>query len=81
MNDGGEDDAKVLAVPSEDPRFAGIKDISDVESHTLEEIQHFFKVYKDLEKKEVKVGDWANKEKAEEAIEHSLKAYNEKFQK
>ncbi|PIR58190.1 MAG: inorganic pyrophosphatase [Parcubacteria group bacterium CG10_big_fil_rev_8_21_14_0_10_38_31] len=79
MKDDGEGDAKVLSVPTKDPRFNNIKDISDLEPHTLEEIIHFFKVYKDLQKKEVLVEKWKGKEKAFEAIEHSFVLYNEKY--
>ena len=64
MVDGGEGDAKVLAVPSADPRFKNTKDISDLEPHFLDEIKHFFTVYKDLQKKKVEVGDWHGKEDA-----------------
>lgn len=79
MKDDGEGDAKILSVPSKDPRFNNIKDISDLEPHVLEEIMHFFKVYKDLQKKEVLVEKWEGREKAFEAIEHSFVLYNEKY--
>jgi len=79
MVDGGEGDAKILAVPACDPRFSEIRDISDVEPHILEEIQHFFKVYKELQRKEVLVGNWSGKKEALEAIEASIRAYKEKF--
>ena len=79
MNDSGDDDAKILAVPTEDPRFKNTKDIGDVESHLLDEIQHFFKVYKDLQKKEVVVRDWEDKSKALEAIDRSFELYKEKY--
>jgi inorganic pyrophosphatase len=80
MTDDGEDDAKILSVPVKDPRFKKIKDIEDVEPHILEEIKHFFKVYKELQKKEVKVGEWKNRQAAEQAIEHSVKLYQDKYQ-
>ncbi len=79
MKDDGEGDAKILSVPSRDPRFNNIKDISDLEPHVLEEIKHFFKVYKDLQNKKVLVEKWEGKEKALEAIEHSFSLYNEKY--
>jgi inorganic pyrophosphatase len=53
MIDGGDKDEKILAVPASDPRFADIKDLSDVNKHTLKEISHFFLTYKQLQKKEV----------------------------
>ncbi|MCI0532698.1 inorganic diphosphatase [bacterium] len=81
MTDGGEDDVKILSIPAEDPRLNKISDITAVEPHLLEEIRHFLKVYKDLQKKEVAVGDWHGKKDAFAAIEKSLKLYNEKFKK
>jgi len=81
MIDGGENDVKVLAVPSGDPRFKSINDISDLEPHTLEEIKHFFTVYKDLQKKEVSVGDWSGKQSAVDAIKSSIEAYDKKYGK
>ncbi len=75
MEDGGEGDAKVLAVPTADPRWRNTKDISDLEPHYLEEISHFFTVYKDLQKKKVKVGEWRNKEEAQKDVEKSIELY------
>ncbi len=79
MTDDGEGDAKLLAVPTKDPRYNTYKDLRDIEPHTLEEIAHFFKVYKDLQKKEVVIGKWAGKKEAEKAIRHSIKLYEEKY--
>lgn len=78
MIDGGEGDAKVLAVPTSDPRFKNTKDIGDIEPHLLEEIQHFFRVYKDLQKKKVEVGDWQGISEAFAVVEKSFKLYDEK---
>lgn len=78
MEDGGDGDAKVLAVPVTDPRFNNTKDISDLEPHLLDEIKHFFSVYKNLEKKEVSVGDWKDRTAAIEAVKQSFDLYREK---
>jgi inorganic pyrophosphatase len=42
-------DAKILAVPAHDPRYAGLRDLADVSAHLRVEISHFFDVYKELE--------------------------------
>ncbi len=81
MIDGGDSDAKVLAVPTNDPRFNSVQDLTDLEPHILEEIQHFFRVYKDLQKKEVNVGDWEPKAKAMSDFEHAQKQYQVKYSK
>jgi inorganic pyrophosphatase len=49
MHDEHGPDAKILAVPARDPRYAGLRDIGDVPDHLLAEISHFFDVYKALE--------------------------------
>lgn len=78
MVDGGEQDEKVLAVPVGDPRFKEIMDIGDVNAHTLKEISHFFLTYKQLQNKEVTVGDWQNKAAAEAAFARACELYASK---
>ncbi len=78
MLDGGEADEKVIAVPVDDPRFADTQDITDVNKHTLKEIEHFFSTYKQIQKKEVKVGDFEGKTKAEEAFLRAQDLYKQK---
>lgn len=79
MIDGGEGDAKVIAVPVKDPRFSHMKDVNDVGPHLLEEIREFFRVYKNLQKKEVEVGDWNDKERAIADIKKSFELYDNEF--
>ncbi len=81
MEDGGEGDAKVLAVPVSDPRWKNTKDLSDLEPHILDEIKHFFTVYKDLQKKVVKVGEWRGKDSAIADVEKSISLYNKAYSK
>ena len=81
MIDGGEEDFKILAVQKDNPRFAKIKDIKDVEAwndHLLKEISHFFQVYKDLQGKEVELLGWGNAEKAYEEIKRAQEMYRAK---
>ena len=78
MVDGGDKDEKVLAVPVSDPRFAQYKDITDVNPHTLKEISHFFLTYKQLQNKEVTVGEWQGKEAAEAAFARGIELYQAK---
>lgn len=79
MEDDGEDDVKILAVPTKDPRFNKTHDIADLEPHLLKEMKHFFEVYKRLQKKEVRVGEWENAQEARKSIEKSLVLYKEKY--
>lgn len=81
MTDGGDGDDKIIAVPKDDPRFEYVKDLGDVNKHTIKEIQHFFETYKAIEDKEVKVSGVDGREKALEVVNEGLKMYNEKFPK
>ena len=44
-------DNKILCVPVKDPLWNHIHTLNDVAPHLLKEIEHFFKIYKDLEDK------------------------------
>lgn len=78
MVDGGDSDAKILAVPADDPRFADIKDLADVNKHTLKEISHFFLTYKQLQKKVVALEEYKGRADAEAVFERARKLYQEK---
>ncbi len=81
MNDSGENDDKIIAVPVDDPRFSEIKDIGDINKHTLKEIEHFFSTYKQLQNKEVDVTGFEDKTVAQAAFDRSLTLYTKKYAK
>ncbi|MBI4121068.1 MAG: inorganic diphosphatase [Parcubacteria group bacterium] len=81
MVDGGEDDAKVLSVPAKDPRFKETADLKDLEQHLLAEIRHFFMTYKNLQGKEVKVGEWQDRGAAKKVVEKAIALYKDKYLK
>ncbi|MBI3255580.1 MAG: inorganic diphosphatase [Candidatus Andersenbacteria bacterium] len=58
MIDNGEPDHKILCVAANDVRMKHMDSIDDVEDPILNEIAHFFKVYKELEGKKVELSDW-----------------------
>jgi len=62
-------DEKILAAAHHDPRYDRIKDLSDVEPHTLQEIEHFFNVYKNLEGKTSLTFGWSKRVVAYERIQ------------
>lgn len=78
MVDGGEADEKVIAVPADDPRFADIQDLSDLNKHTLKEIAHFFETYKKLQNKEVSLGEFQDKAAAQAAFDRAVAMYSDK---
>jgi inorganic pyrophosphatase len=76
MHDEAGGDEKILAVPVDKlhPFYAGVRSYKDLPTILIEQIAHFFKHYKDLEKgKEVTLGDWAGPEVAEKLILDSIK--------
>ena len=53
-------------------------DLSDVPKYELDEIKHFFEVYKTLEPgKEVHGGDWVGHDAAESEIQASYQRFKE----
>ncbi len=57
-------DEKILAVPTADPRFSAIEDISQLQPHWLTEIENFFRTYKLLEGKETAIEAWKGAKQA-----------------
>ena len=81
MEDDGGGDEKIIAVPSPKltKRYIHVENYTDLPQITLEQIQHFFEHYKDLEPgKWVKLIGWGNAETARrfivEAIERGKQA-------
>lgn len=79
MIDSGDADDKVIAVPVDDPRWSEVKDLQDINPHTLKEIEHFYSTYKKLQNKEVSVNGFKGKEEAEKAFERGCELYKQKF--
>lgn len=78
MLDGGVPDAKILTVAAGDVRYAGIRDLRDVHEHTLDEIAHFFDIYKSLEPgKGTDVRGWQDREVADRTIERAAERARE----
>jgi inorganic pyrophosphatase len=79
MVDSGEQDDKIIAVPSEDKRWDDVQDIADINPHTLKEIQHFFETYKELKGKGdvVTINGFKGKAEAEAAFEKGRKLYDD----
>jgi len=79
MIDSGEADDKVIAVPTTDPRWDETKDITDINPHTLKEMEHFYSTYKTLQNKKVEVTGFKNAEEAKKAFDRGCSLYKEKF--
>jgi inorganic pyrophosphatase len=71
MEDEAGGDEKIIAVPSSKltQRYDKVKSYNDLPEITLQQIQHFFEHYKDLEKgKWVKLLGWGEPEEAQRLI-------------
>jgi inorganic pyrophosphatase len=75
MQDESGGDEKIIAVPSTKltKRYEHIKDYTDLPDITLQQIEHFFTHYKDLEpNKWVKILRWGNAEEARQLVAEAL---------
>lgn len=71
MEDDGGKDEKILALPTEKltKRYINIKNYNDLPEITLQQIEHFFAHYKDLEAdKWVKIEGWKDADYAQKMI-------------
>jgi len=75
MEDNAGQDEKIIAVPSTHltKRYEGVNDYTDMPEITLQQIEHFFEHYKDLEPgKWVKIGGWRDAEVARTLIVEAI---------
>lgn len=78
MSDEAGGDEKILAVPTNKltRRYENVKNYTDLPSITIEQIQHFFEHYKDLEDgKWVKVDGWGDAAEAQRLIQEAIDRY------
>jgi inorganic pyrophosphatase len=71
MEDNEGEDEKILAVPSHTltKRYDHVMDVSDLPEITVQQVEHFFEHYKDLEPgKWVRLGGWQGAKKAKQMI-------------
>jgi inorganic pyrophosphatase len=72
MTDERGPDAKLLGVAAHDIRKSRIRDLADVPGHLLNEIGHFFDIYKELEPgKSTDVRGWMYRAEAERVIKEA----------
>jgi inorganic pyrophosphatase len=73
----GDCSLKLLCVPFKDPTWSHMHDISDIRPSLLDEIAHFFDVYKDLEHgADTVVGGWHDRVYADEIIAEGRAAFS-----
>ena len=81
MQDGGEMDYKIIAIPFKDPNWNTYKEIEELPPHIMDEISHFFRVYKQLEGKDTTVFQVKDRDFAELIIRDNINMYKKKFAK
>lgn len=79
MIDSGCEDMKIIAIAKNDPVFNSFKDIKEIPDHILQEIKHFFIVYKQLEGKETVVENVRGRKLALQIIKDAIELYKQKF--
>ncbi len=81
MVDDGEQDEKIIAVHSRDPRFDKHMDIDHVNKHLIKEIKHFFETYKALQKgSNVAITGIKDVYEARKEIQLAIERYNDSYQ-
>jgi len=76
-DDKGPDD-KIIAVPSGEPRFAHVSELSHVSSHWQLEIEFFFRTYKLLEQRETEILGWDGATVAARIIDAARDAFRQR---
>ena len=79
MNDNGSTDEKIIAIPHMDPTYNGYKSIKDLPGHIFQEMEHFFRVYKELENKPTSVSEAYDVDEATKIVQKSIDDYIEKI--
>lgn len=80
MVDDGEQDEKVIGVPTDkiDPTYAAIRDLDDLPLIERQRIEAFFRVYKDLPegRNPVQLDGWGNAAEAKALIRASMQRFD-----
>lgn len=74
MRDEKGPDEKILCVPLRDPMWSHVEDLGDLNPNLLNEIEHFFAVYKDLEGHKVGVEGFGDRAEALRVIADAVAA-------
>ena len=78
MADERGPDAKILCVPSHEPRWREVFDLDQLPEGLMDEIRHFFDIYKDLEPgKQTSIKGYEDRQAARDEIRNSRQRYDE----
>jgi inorganic pyrophosphatase len=75
MIDNAQIDEKIICIPLMDPTYNGYRDISVLPRHVVQEVSHFFDVYKALEHSSTSVKETGSREDAARVVSESILHY------
>ena len=76
LTDTRESDAKIIAVPKDDPRFEEVRELGHLSVHQKKELVNFWENYSELQpNKKIKIKGWSHKERAYEMIRKAHKNF------
>jgi len=79
MVDDGKEDIKVLAIPFDDPTWNIYKSCTQLPPHIVDEIKHFFNVYKQLEGKNMAVLEMYDRNETVRVVDDAIEGYRKKI--
>ena len=65
----------------DDPRFAHVADLKDINQHTMKEIEHFWLTYKQVQKKVVTIESTRDAAAAKAVVLEAVELYKKEFSK
>lgn len=75
MVDRDENDQKIIAVPTRNPRYDQIHTMDQVFPHVRRELEHFFSIYKELEGRVATTHGWGGPREARRCILDARQRY------
>ena len=79
MIDGGDQDDKVITVATKDRYLRELESVDQLPRHIVDELKHFFSVYKALEGKVTETKEMLGPDEAKDMVSVCMKRYREKF--
>ena len=76
MTDEKGPDEKIICVSARDPFWARFQDLAELDGNLRNEIDHFFRVYKELETDKVDTRGFGDRAEAERVIAEALARYS-----
>ena len=71
MTDEKGPDEKIICVSARDPFWSKYRDLEELDRSLLDEVDHFFRVYKELETNKVATRGFGGREEAERVIDEA----------